>query len=69
MAVPRRSTGPAISAMQLAERLRNLGLSPARSRSTALFELVTEHPAAILARTLGIHISVAAAWQRASAGE
>jgi hypothetical protein len=66
---PGGQPGRPISAMQLAERLRNLGLSPARSRSTALFELVTEHPAAILARTLGIHISVAAAWQRASAGE
>jgi len=54
-----------ISAMQLTERLRDLGLSPAQSRSTALFELATERPAAILARVLGIHLSVAAAWQRA----
>lgn len=40
-----------------------------RCRSTALFQLATELPAAILARTLGIHITVATAWQRASAGD
>src|SRR6266508_888542 len=32
-------------------------------------KLATELPAAILARMLGIHISVAVAWQRASAGD
>ena len=39
------------------------------TRSTALFQLATDLPAAILARLLGIHISVAATWQRASAGD
>jgi hypothetical protein len=29
----------------------------------------TDLPAAVLARTLGIHITVAAAWQRASSGD
>ena len=58
-----------ISAFQLTKRLRDHGLNPAQSRSTALFDLATELPAAILARMLGIHISVAAAWQRASAGD
>ncbi|WP_326826801.1 hypothetical protein [Streptosporangium sp. NBC_01756] len=38
-------------------------------RSTALFQLATEIPAAILARTLGIHTDVAVAWQRLSAGD
>ena len=42
------------------------GSAPARS--TALFGLATELPAALLARLLGIHISVAVAWQRASSG-
>jgi hypothetical protein len=55
--------------MQLAERLRDLGPGPAQSRSTALFRLATDLPAAVLARMLGIHISVAAAWHRASAGD
>ena len=32
-------------------------------------QLATDLPAAILARMLGIHISVAVAWQRASAGD
>ncbi len=40
-----------------------------QSRSAALFQLATDLPAAILARMLGIHISVAVAWQRASAGD
>ena len=35
----------------------------------ALFQLATDLPAAILARLLGIHINVATAWQRASAGD
>ena len=40
-----------------------------QDRSTALFQLATDLPAAILARMLGIHITVAVAWQRASAGD
>jgi hypothetical protein len=32
-------------------------------------ELAAELPAALLARVLGIHISVAVAWQRASSGD
>ena len=40
-----------------------------KARSAALFQLATNLPAAVLARLLGIHISVAAAWQRASAGD
>jgi len=61
--------GQPISAYQLAERLRQLRLSPAQSRTTALFGLATELPAAMLARLLGIHIKVAVAWQHASAGD
>ena len=48
--------GQPISAYQLADRLRQLGLRPAQSRTTALFGLATELPAAVLARLLGIHI-------------
>jgi hypothetical protein len=38
-------------------------------RSTALFQLTTQLPAALLVRMLGIHIDVAVAWKRASAGD
>ncbi len=66
---PGGQPGRPISAFQLAERLRQHDLHPGQSRSTALFQLATDLPAAILARMLGIHISVAVAWQRASSGD
>jgi hypothetical protein len=66
---PGGQPGRPISAYQLAERLRQLGLHPGQARSTALFQLATDLPAAVLARMLGIHISVAVAWQRASNGD
>ncbi|GAA4230265.1 hypothetical protein FHR32_007054 [Streptosporangium album] len=34
-----------------------------------MFQLATELPAAVLARTLGIDITVAVKWQRAAAGD
>jgi hypothetical protein len=49
--------------------LNKLGIRPNQAPSTALFQLATEIPAAILARTLGIHIDVAVAWQRLSTGD
>jgi hypothetical protein len=61
--------GQPISAYQLAERLRQLGLRPTQNRTTALFGLATELPAAVLARLLGIHIKVAVAWQQACVGD
>lgn len=66
---PGGQPGRPISAYQLGQRLRHLGLHPGQARSTALFQLATDLPAAVLARLLGIHISVAVAWQRASAGD
>jgi hypothetical protein len=66
---PGGQPGQPISACRLAERLRQLGLRPGPARSTALFGLAAELPAALLARLLGIHISVAVAWQRASSGD
>ena len=66
---PGGQPGQPISAYRLAERLRQLGLCPGPARSTALFGLAAELPAALLARLLGIHISVAVAWQRASSGD
>jgi hypothetical protein len=61
--------GQPISAFQLAERLRQLGVRSGQSRSAAPFQLATELPAAVLARMLGIHIAVAVSWQRAYAGD
>jgi len=61
--------GQPISPFRLTERLRHLGIRSGQARSTALFALAAELPAALLARMLGIHIAVAVAWQRASAGD
>jgi hypothetical protein len=66
---PGGQPGRSLSAFGLGERLRHLGLQPGQARSTALFQLATELPAAVLARMLGIHITVAVAWQRASSGD
>jgi hypothetical protein len=49
--------------------LAALGIRPGRARSTALFALATDLPAAVLARMLGIHIQVAVAWQQAASGD
>ena len=61
--------GQPITDEALGTRLKNIGLTPLRDRSTALFALAAELPAAIVARMLGIHISVAVQWQRAAAGD
>ncbi|MFD9811909.1 hypothetical protein [Streptomyces sp. NPDC059080] len=66
---PGGQPGRPISAKQLAQRLNQLGIRPNQARSTALFQLATEIPAAILARVLGIHTDVAVAWQWLSAGD
>ena len=66
---PGGQPGRPISATHLGLRLKDLGIQPGPARSTALFQLATELPAALLARMLGIHIDVAVAWQRASAGD
>ncbi|MDN3061072.1 hypothetical protein PH213_42585 [Streptomyces sp. SRF1] len=54
---------------QIGIRLHKIGIRPKQDRSTALFTLATELPAAILARMLGVHIKVAVQWQQASAGD
>jgi hypothetical protein len=66
---PGGQPGRPISAFRMAERLRQLGIHSGPARSAALFQLATDLPAAVLARLLGIHIAVAVAWQRASAGD
>ncbi|MBV9450713.1 MAG: hypothetical protein JO345_32965 [Streptosporangiaceae bacterium] len=66
---PGGQPGRPISASHLGQRLKDLGIQPGQARSTALFQLAAELPAALLARMLGIHIDVAVAWQHASAGD
>jgi len=66
---PGGQPGQPISAYRLGQRLHQLGIRPGQARSTALFQLATDLPAALLARMLGIHIAVAVAWQRASSGD
>ena len=66
---PGGQPGRPVSADRLGERLRLLGIRPGQARSTALFQLATELPAAVLARMLGIHIKVAVQWQHVSAGD
>ncbi|MGH3790548.1 MAG: hypothetical protein ACRDQ9_07045 [Pseudonocardiaceae bacterium] len=66
---PGGQPGRPVSTDRLGQRLRLIGLHPAQARSTALFQLATELPAAILARMLGIHIKVAVQWQQVSAGD
>lgn len=61
--------GQAISPFRLTERLRQIGLPAGQARSTALFQLAGELPAAILARLLGIHITAAVKWQHATGGD
>lgn len=66
---PGGQPGRPISTARLTLKLNRLGISPNQARSTALFQLATEIPAAILARTLGIHTDAAVRWQRLSAGD
>uniref|UniRef100_A0AAU2VH03 Integrase n=1 Tax=Streptomyces sp. NBC_00003 TaxID=2903608 RepID=A0AAU2VH03_9ACTN len=54
---PGGQPGRPISSWAMGERLHELGIRLAEARSTALFQLATELPAAVLARTLGIDIT------------
>ncbi|MGH3799131.1 MAG: hypothetical protein ACRDTD_03180 [Pseudonocardiaceae bacterium] len=66
---PGGQPGRPISTQRLKQRLNQLGIRPNQARSTALFQLATETPAAILARTLGISVSSAVRWQQISTGD
>jgi len=66
---PGGQPGQPMTAAHLAKRLRRIGIHAGPARAAALFQLATDLPAAALARLLGIHISVAATWQRAAAGD
>ncbi|WP_331763202.1 site-specific integrase (plasmid) [Streptomyces sp. NBC_01590] len=66
---PGGQPGRPLSDSQIALRLHKIGIRPQQDRSTALFTLAAELPAAILARMLGVHIQVAVQWQKASGGD
>lgn len=66
---PGRQPGSALTEDALAQRLHALGISPRQGRSTALFALAADVPAAILAKTLGIHVQAAIQWQKISGGD
>ena len=66
---PGGQPGRPISADGLTRRLNALGIRPGPDRSTALFQLAAEIPAAILARTLAISTKAAVTWQRHAAGD
>jgi hypothetical protein len=61
--------GRPISTAPLTRRLNEFGIRPGQDRSTALFQLAAEIPAAILARTLAISTDAAVIWQRHAAGD
>jgi hypothetical protein len=66
---PGGQPGRPVSSGHLGQRLKDIGIQPGQARSTALFQLASELPAALLARMLGIHIDVAVTWQRLSSGD
>ena len=66
---PGGQPGRHIHAATLGQRLVAIGVQPGTARSTAMFQLATNIPAAVLARLLGMHINVAVAWQHASGGD
>jgi hypothetical protein len=66
---PGGQPGRPVSSGHLGQRLKDLGIQPGQARSTALFQLASELPAALLARMLGIHIEVAVQWQKISSGD
>jgi hypothetical protein len=66
---PGHRPGSALTEDALAQRLHAIGISPRQGRSTALFAPAAEVPAAILAKTLGIHVQVAIQWQKISPGD
>ena len=66
---PGRRRGSPLTEDALGQRLDALGISPRQSRNTALFTLAADVPAAILAKTLGIHIKAAIQWQKISSGD
>ena len=61
--------GRPLSAERFGRGISLLGLRPGQARSSALFQLATDLPAAVLARMLGMSIGAAVQWQRACSGD
>jgi hypothetical protein len=66
---PGGQPGRPISASRLTERLRSLGVAAGPARTEALMQLARELPAAVIAKTLGLHIAVAVQWQQIASGD
>ncbi|SHL83073.1 hypothetical protein SAMN05216268_106345 [Streptomyces yunnanensis] len=66
---PGRNAGQPLHQSQMLRRLRAIGVKTGQGRNTALFALAQQLLAGQLAKMLGVHISVAVAWQRASGGD
>ena len=66
---PRPAARPAHHRRPLGQRLKQIGIQPGRDRSAALFDPRRRGPRRDARRLLAVHISVAVAWQRASAGD
>ncbi|WP_371665811.1 site-specific integrase [Streptomyces sp. NBC_01241] len=66
---PGRSAGQPLHESLLQRRMNAIGVKARQGRSTALFALTQQVPAGLLSKMLGVHISVAVAWQRASGGD
>jgi hypothetical protein len=67
--MPGGQPGRHIHAESLRQRMVALGIKPGAAHSTAMFQLSTDVPAAVLSQLLGMHVDVAVAWQHASAGD
>jgi hypothetical protein len=59
---PARRLGQPLATRYLLRRLRTLGISPTLGRNTALMEIASEMPAAVITRLLGISLNRATRW-------
>lgn len=66
---PGRRPGQHLHATSLAHRLHALGVDPRADRNTAMAQLASEVPAAVLADMLGLHIVTAINWANDTAGD
>lgn len=66
---PGGQPGQPINPQHLRVQLQRLGIRVGDARSAALLQLAADLPPAVCARLLGIHPTVAVAWQRAAGGD
>ncbi len=66
---PGGQPGQSINTQHLRSQLQRLGIRVGDARSAALLQLAADLPPAVCARLLGIHPTVAVAWQRAAGGD